>query len=96
MNFEKKSSTDAVGAQVEQIDSTPSLERQLQGENLHFNARDGAALEHELTPLQAIKAYPNAIFWALMVSMCVVMVRKSIFFDGIGCLLGNRKDTTQS
>ena len=36
-------------------------------------AQDRAILESELTPLQAIKAYPMAIFWSLMVSMCVIM-----------------------
>lgn len=70
MDFDKSKETNA---HVEQVSSTTSLERNMQGENLHFNAKDGSALEHDLTPLQAIKAYPTAIFWALMVSMCVVM-----------------------
>jgi len=60
--------------QLEDITSSTSLEKNLQGDKLHFNAKDGAALEHDLTPLQALKAYPMAVFWALMVSMCVVMV----------------------
>lgn len=38
------------------------------------DSQAGAVTENELTPMQAIKAYPAAIFWALMVSMCVVMV----------------------
>lgn len=29
--------------------------------------------EHALTVSEAIKAYPMAIFWSLMVSMCVIM-----------------------
>lgn len=29
--------------------------------------------EPYLSPLQAIKAYPMAIFWAVLVSMCVIM-----------------------
>jgi SP family general alpha glucoside:H+ symporter-like MFS transporter len=37
------------------------------------NPRDGTDLEHDLQPWEAIKAYPWAIFWSLMVSMCVVM-----------------------
>jgi hypothetical protein len=36
-------------------------------------AHDRAISEADLTPLQAIKAYPMAIFWSLMVSMCVIM-----------------------
>lgn len=41
------------------------------------NAAVGSDLEHELAPWVAIMAYPMAVFWCLMVSMCVVMV--SIF-----------------
>ena len=70
----EKSKEASTGAQIEEVNSVGSLERNMQGDNLHFNAKSGAALEHELTPLQAIKAYPTAVFWALMVSMCVVMV----------------------
>lgn len=62
---------------TERVVSATSLEKIMQGDKLHFNAKDGAEIEHELTPLQAVKAYPTAIFWALMVSMCVVMVRLS-------------------
>jgi len=38
------------------------------------NAAIGSQIEHELSPWEAIKAYPVAVFWCLMVSMCVVMV----------------------
>lgn len=34
---------------------------------------DAPELEPYLSPLQAIKAYPMAIFWAVFVSMCVIM-----------------------
>jgi MFS transporter, SP family, general alpha glucoside:H+ symporter len=36
-------------------------------------AKSRAVLEADLTPWEAIKAYPMAIFWSLMVSMCVIM-----------------------
>ncbi|CRK27450.1 hypothetical protein BN1708_004356 [Verticillium longisporum] len=36
-------------------------------------ARQAMEAEHALTPWQAIKMYPMAIFWSLMVSMCVIM-----------------------
>ncbi len=36
-------------------------------------AQGSAKLESELSPLQAIKAYPMAIVWSLLVSTCVVM-----------------------
>ena len=38
------------------------------------NAAIGSQIEHELSAWEAIKAYPVAVFWCLMVSMCVVMV----------------------
>ena len=45
----------------------------MQGTQLNDAARHGQVLEHELSPLEAIKAYPIAIMWALLVSMCVIM-----------------------
>lgn len=38
------------------------------------SAAVGSEVEHELTPWNAIKAYPAAVGWCLVVSMCVVMV----------------------
>ncbi len=52
---------------VEAVDGIPS-------KALIENAAVGSDLEHELAPWAAIKAYPMAIFWCLIVSMCVVMV----------------------
>jgi len=49
------------------------LQLQMQGTQLNDAARHGEAMEHELTALEAIKAYPIAIMWALLVSMCVIM-----------------------
>ena len=42
-------------------------------EYLDARAAEATEAEHALTPLQAIKAYPMAIFWSFMVSMCVIM-----------------------
>ncbi|KAK9372092.1 uncharacterized protein V1513DRAFT_466954 [Lipomyces chichibuensis] len=42
-------------------------------ERLTKNAKTGAEIKQSLPPLQAIMAYPKAIFWSLIVSMCVVM-----------------------
>lgn len=36
-------------------------------------ARAATEVAHELSLRDAIKVYPMAIFWSLMVSMCVVM-----------------------
>lgn len=45
----------------------------LTGSKLNEIARGGAEAERDLTTLEAIKIYPMAIFWAVMVGMCVVM-----------------------
>jgi hypothetical protein len=52
---------------IEAVDAVPS-------KVLIENAAIGSDHEHELAPWAAIKAYPMAVFWCLMVSMCVVMV----------------------
>lgn len=70
---------DITQTQLENAATSTSLERNMQGDKLHYNAKDGAAIEHDLTPLQALKAYPSAVFWALMMSMCVVMVDISLY-----------------
>lgn len=38
-----------------------------------LKAKEALATEHSLTTLEAVKAYPMAVFWSLMVSMCVIM-----------------------
>jgi SP family general alpha glucoside:H+ symporter-like MFS transporter len=50
-----------------------NLYLKMQGTNLNIAAKEGAELEHHLSPWQAVKAYPMAIFWAVLVSMCVIM-----------------------
>ena len=50
-----------------------TADAKLEGNNLVEQAKDSDDQEHALTPLEAIKAYPMAIFWSLMVAMCVVM-----------------------
>lgn len=42
-------------------------------EVIEARAKEQQESEHALRPLQAIKYYPMAIFWSLMVSMCVIM-----------------------
>jgi SP family general alpha glucoside:H+ symporter-like MFS transporter len=49
------------------------LDEKMRGVQLKLAAKDGADLEHHLSPWQAVKAYPMAIFWAVLVSMCVIM-----------------------
>ncbi len=49
------------------------LALKMEGTQLNNAAAYGEVLEHELSALEAIKAYPIAIMWALFVSMCVIM-----------------------
>ena len=55
------------------LNGVSSLEAKMHGAQLTTIAKDGAILEHNLSPWEAVKAYPMAIFWALLVSMCVIM-----------------------
>lgn len=36
-------------------------------------AVEGNLKEHELTPIQALKMYPLAVMWCLLISTCVIM-----------------------
>ena len=67
-----------VNANLSQVEANRDFEQSWKEEQwadrkLSQAAEDRARLEHELTPVQCIKAYPMAIFWCLMVSMCVIM-----------------------
>lgn len=59
-------------------DATSSSASPAMAEN---HVRAAIAAEHALTPLEAIRAYPSAIFWSLMVSMCVIMEGMLFFFS---------------
>ncbi|MCJ1316708.1 hypothetical protein MMC15_002029 [Xylographa vitiligo] len=68
-----KSDADPVKAiDVSHIESVGSDEK-LQGSRLTEYAKTGADIEHHMPPWEAVKTYPMAIFWAVLVSMCVVM-----------------------
>lgn len=54
-------------------DEEVSSLQDMQGKHLEALAKDGAKNEHNLTPMQALRSYPMAVFWSLMVSMCVIM-----------------------
>lgn len=59
------------------LEAVNSLDKKMHGEELETYAKEHAHIEHDLTPWEAIKAYPMAVFWSLMVSMCVIMEGKS-------------------
>lgn len=65
------SDKDAVNERQLELATATSDEKS--SSSLEARAVEQTQLEHELTPMQAIKAYPMAIFWSLMVSMCVIM-----------------------
>jgi hypothetical protein len=60
---------------ADQIDRGDVLERQPLHDSGGFAARakEAIAAEHKLSAGEAVRAYPMAIFWSLMVSMCVIM-----------------------
>ncbi|KAK9321599.1 general substrate transporter [Lipomyces orientalis] len=53
--------------------TTYALNEDLYSNQLTAIAKSGAEVEQHLPPLKAIKAYPMAVFWSLVVSMCVIM-----------------------
>jgi hypothetical protein len=59
-------------SRVEQIGDEKLPER-LQEASVIEGAKETVEIELSLSPQQAIRWYPTALFWALMVSMCVVM-----------------------
>lgn len=59
--------------EAEHIESTFSRMPPASEKALAIDSGEGSAVEHSLTVYQAIEAYPVAIFWCLVVSMCVIM-----------------------
>lgn len=59
--------------EAEHIESTLSTMQLTSEKVLARDAGESSEVEHNLTVYQAIKAYPTAICWCLIVSMCVIM-----------------------
>ncbi|KAF8864909.1 sugar transporter [Acephala macrosclerotiorum] len=69
-------SKEAIGASIELVaskGSDPPEDEKLSLAQLNNLAANATEAEHRLPPLQAVKAYWPAVFWSVMVSMCVVM-----------------------
>lgn len=49
------------------------LEDKLREDVLADYAKTGVSAEHKMTIRDALRDYPWALFWCLMVSMCVIM-----------------------
>lgn len=66
------------GSGVQQVETTVSIahaldEKRIEGKTLEEAAEQGTIDEKELNVREAIKAYPQAIFWSLVFSTCVIM-----------------------
>ncbi|OBT38659.1 hypothetical protein VE00_11068, partial [Pseudogymnoascus sp. WSF 3629] len=66
------------GSSVQQVETTVSIshasdEKRIAGKALEEAAEQGTIDEKELNVSDAIKAYPQAIFWSLVFSTCVIM-----------------------
>lgn len=69
-------SKDAIESATIPVDSKvsdPSEDKKVSPVQLNNLAAHATEAEHHLRPLQAVKAYAPAVFWSVMVSMCVVM-----------------------
>lgn len=55
------------------LEASHASDEKMGGAEIIENAKDALQTDHELTAWQCVHAYPMAIFWCLMVSMCVVM-----------------------
>lgn len=60
-------------ADDEKLTKAVHIERPTKEDALKVNAETARVIAHSLAPWQAVEAYPNALFWCLMVSMCVIM-----------------------
>jgi SP family general alpha glucoside:H+ symporter-like MFS transporter len=67
-NVSEKSDDDAL-SHLEDIETDEKINHS----RLDLVMRDGTDPERDLPPFEAIKAYPMAIFWAVLVSMTVIM-----------------------
>jgi hypothetical protein len=57
-------------AERQQLETAPPpLDEKLTGAVLDEYAQNGVKTEHEMTPWEAVKSHPMAVFWCLMVSM---------------------------
>jgi hypothetical protein len=61
--------TDEQLATAAQLECAPSKAHGI----IEARAQQAIDAAHQLSPREAIRAYPMAIFWSLMVSMCVIM-----------------------
>jgi MFS transporter, SP family, general alpha glucoside:H+ symporter len=59
--------------QHSQLEAITSPNEKMGGAQIIEQAKEATEIEHTLSVMACVKNYPMAIFWSLMVSMCVVM-----------------------
>ncbi|WWD03578.1 hypothetical protein V865_001632 [Kwoniella europaea PYCC6329] len=50
--------------------------------NFKADAMEAEKMEHQMTVMEAVKAYPMACFWAFVMSFCIVMESYDVFLIG--------------
>lgn len=59
--------------QDSQLEAITSPNEKMGEAQIIEQAKEATEIEHTLSVMECVKNYPMAIFWSLMVSMCVVM-----------------------
>lgn len=59
--------------QHSQIEAITSPNEKMGEVQIIEQAKEATEIEHTLSVIECVKNYPMAIFWSIMVSMCVVM-----------------------
>ena len=71
--MEKRDLGTADQVEVERTLTQVAKDATLTDETLNQNALEGTADEHELTVMDALRTYPQAVGWALVSATCVIM-----------------------
>ena len=59
--------------QHSQLEAIASPDEKMGEAQVIEQAKEATEIEHTLSVMECVKNYPMAIFWSIMVSMCVVM-----------------------
>lgn len=64
---------------LDQVERAHTNEDALNSKVLKQDAKEATAAEHSLSLFQAIKTYRKAVFWSVMVSTSIIMVRNFLW-----------------
>lgn len=56
-----------------QLEAITSPDEKMSEAQMIEQAKEATEMDHTLSVVECVKNYPMAIFWSIMVSMCVVM-----------------------